>query len=133
MSNASDVIFPEGEENAHYTIFSRSLRSMTSTLNRQDIYDLRAPGYPAEEVKTPDPDPLSPVRYSCVYWVYHLLQCRHTESAIRDLQEGGTVDDFFHTHFLRWLETLSLLKAMPQGVAAMLEMHNLLKVSSFLY
>ena len=113
VSNASDVIFPEGEEAAHYTIFSLSLRSMMSTLKRKDIYDLSAPRYPTEEVKTLDPDPLSPVRYSCVYWIRHLLQCRHTESAIRDLQEGGTVDDFFHTHFLRWLEALSLLKVMP--------------------
>ncbi|WDK22832.1 WD domain-containing protein [Colletotrichum graminicola] len=129
-NSASNVIFPKGEEYAHYTVFSRSLRSMTSTLDREDIYHLSEPGYPAEDVKTPDPDPLRPVGYSCVYRAHHLLHCRHTESAIRDLQEGGIVDGFFRTHFLPWLEALSLLKAMPLGVAAVLKMHNLLKVNS---
>ncbi|EFQ34670.1 WD domain-containing protein [Colletotrichum graminicola M1.001] len=128
--SASNVIFPKGEEYAHYTVFSRSLRSMTSTLDREDIYHLSEPGYPAEDVKTPDPDPLRPVGYSCVYRAHHLLHCRHTESAIRDLQEGGIVDGFFRTHFLPWLEALSLLKAMPLGVAAVLKMHNLLKNST---
>jgi hypothetical protein len=59
-------VFPSGREEAHYTIFSRSLQVISKTL-RRDIYGLHALGYPAKQVKQPDPDPLATSRYSCIY------------------------------------------------------------------
>ncbi|KAF2185931.1 hypothetical protein K469DRAFT_501112, partial [Zopfia rhizophila CBS 207.26] len=70
------TIFPSGLAHVHYIIFSRSLQVMSKTL-RRDIFGLGAPGFPIDQVKQPTPDPLSSARYSCVYWVDHLLQCNH--------------------------------------------------------
>jgi len=61
-----DIIFPSGEGEVHYEVFSRSLQVMSETL-RRDIYSIRAPGYPIEQVRQPDPDPLAASRYSCIY------------------------------------------------------------------
>ena len=47
---------------------------MSQTLQR-DVYSLRAPGFPIDKVKQPDPDPLAAVQYSGLYWVTHLLDC----------------------------------------------------------
>ena len=61
-------------QDVHNTIFSRSVLAMSNTL-RRDIYGLRAPGISIDQVKQPDLDPFIAIRYSCVYWVDHLVEC----------------------------------------------------------
>jgi hypothetical protein len=65
-TKAFDKIFSSGRKEAHYTIFSRSLQAISSTL-RRDLYGLRALGYPIENVRKSKPDPLVALRYSCIY------------------------------------------------------------------
>ncbi|KAK2052002.1 NACHT-domain-containing protein [Colletotrichum caudatum] len=69
----SERIYPHGITQENWTVASRSIQVMSKTL-RRDIYSLRAPGFPIDRVKPPDPDPLAPARYSCVYWVNHLAE-----------------------------------------------------------
>jgi hypothetical protein len=45
----------------------------------------------------------SDLRYSCLYWVYHL------EQANRSIQVGDDVHSFLQTHFLDWIEALGIL------------------------
>ncbi|EXL39254.1 hypothetical protein FOCG_18133 [Fusarium oxysporum f. sp. radicis-lycopersici 26381] len=71
--DASRQILPFGLVHQHYEVFLRSLEILSETLKR-DIYELRSPGYPIEQVTLPEPDPLCSVRYSCVYWPDHLLE-----------------------------------------------------------
>ncbi|KAF1977466.1 HET-domain-containing protein [Bimuria novae-zelandiae CBS 107.79] len=120
FASALNEIFPSGTEKAHYEIFSRSLQVMSKPL-RRDIYGLRAFGYPAEQVKQPDPDPLAASRYSCIYWIDHLCDWNPSSSAKYkvDLQDRGAVDSFLRQQYLYWLETLSLCKSMSQGVVSM--------------
>ncbi|KAF2136036.1 uncharacterized protein K452DRAFT_362792 [Aplosporella prunicola CBS 121167] len=66
FSNASDEVFPSGEKDVHYSIFSRSLNTMSKAL-RRDMYDLKELGYPAEQIRQPNPDPLAASRYACFY------------------------------------------------------------------
>ncbi|WPJ60807.1 hypothetical protein SMAC4_13298 [Sordaria macrospora] len=121
-------IFPSGKEDVNYTIFSRSLDAMSTTL-RRDIYGLRAPGFPSDKVQVPDPDPLATVRYSCVYWVDHLCDSvSDTNTKWHDrLQDNGVVYAFLKTKYLYWLEALSLLQAMPAGVVAIRRLEGLLR------
>jgi hypothetical protein len=74
FKEASNGIFPSTIQSVHCTIFSRSLQVMSRTL-RRDVYNLRAPGFSIDQVKQPDPDPLAAARYSCLYWIDHLLDC----------------------------------------------------------
>ncbi|KAJ5656157.1 hypothetical protein N7507_008107 [Penicillium longicatenatum] len=67
------------------------------------------------------------VRYSCVYWVDHLQDCNFSETANRDLQEGGAVDTFFRKKYLYWIEALGLLRSVSEGIVAIAKLDNLLQ------
>ena len=116
---ASSTIFPSGTTDVHRAISSRSLQGM-SVLQR-DIYKLRHPGFPISEMKAPDPDPLTAIKYSCVYWIDHF--CDAYNSGHPELQ---TVGQFFREKFLYWLEALSLLRCMSEGVIAIRRIQRLL-------
>jgi len=130
LIQARDEIFPSGMEHVHYTIFSRSLRAMHGTL-RRNIYNLSAPGDSIDVVTSPDPDPLALVRHSCVHWVNHLHDCDPKRNADKDLQGGGSIDTFLRQKFIYWLEALSLLKCMSEGLSSILELKRLSEVSSW--
>ncbi|KAI0387782.1 hypothetical protein F5Y04DRAFT_240976 [Hypomontagnella monticulosa] len=112
-------IFPLGIKRAHYTIFSQSIKAMSASL-RRDVYNLKRPDYEIREelgITPPDPDPLAPLRYSCSHWVDHLVMaCSASYLHHEDIQDNGTVHIFFKKHYLHWLEALSLLKAIPNGI-----------------
>lgn len=128
LNEAHDEIFPSGIQEIHHTIFLRSLRAMQKTL-RRDMYKLGAPGFSIDKVVPPDPDPLATVRYSCIYWVNHVRDSGLKENANKDLQDGGSIDTFLREKYLYWLEALSLLRSMPEGIASILELEKLVKVS----
>jgi hypothetical protein len=111
-------------QDVHNIIFSRSLQVMSMTL-RRDIYNLRAPGISIDQVEPPNPDPLAAVRYSCLYWVDHLLGSRITKDTIKDLKDSGSVYSFLRQYFLYWLEALSLFKSVSEGVVMMRKLENL--------
>lgn len=120
-------IFPERVEKVHYSIFSKSLQAITRTL-RRDIYNLVRPGYSIDRVNQPDPDPLTAIRYACVYWVDHLHDCSPSKNASEDLQDSGSIGSFFRQDYLHWLEALGLSRSLSDGVAAMLKLESLLQV-----
>jgi hypothetical protein len=123
----STTIFQHGFAAAHHTMFLKSIRIMSDTL-RRDMYDVRHPGASIDHVRHPKPDPLAPARYSCFYWVDHLRDAisHGTSRPIDDLHDDGTVYKFLSQKYLYWLEALSLLRVMPEGVVAMTKLQTLL-------
>ncbi|RYP19440.1 hypothetical protein DL765_003341 [Monosporascus sp. GIB2] len=122
---ANHAIFPNGIGTVHYDIFSRSLDVLLKTL-RRDIYRLDDPGLPVDEVASPDSDPLAAARYSCIHWVDHLAECKPDEQAqYDDLRDGGIIDSFLRRHYLHWLETLSILGSISEGILAMSKLNGL--------
>ena len=112
--NASHIIFPAGPGRIHYDMFSRSLNGLSKTL-RRDMYNLQDPGSMVKEV--PDPDPLGSIRYSCVFWVDHL--CKADDQSLdhrKELSDDGAIFAFLKEHFLHWLESLSLMNKLPDGI-----------------
>ena len=120
LGKASSEIFPRGIEVVHRAIFSRSLEAMTKTL-RRDMHCLGYPGFPIEQVRIPATDPLAAARYSCVYWIDHLCDSHSGRSTSQDndLRDNGAIHTFLGQKYLYWLEALSLLRSMPEGVIAM--------------
>ncbi|KAN0085478.1 WD40-repeat-containing domain protein [Elaphomyces granulatus] len=119
--NASAIIFPAGHERIHYDMFSWSLDALSKTLDalsktlRRNIYNLQDPGGMVKDV--PDPDPLASIRYSCVFWVDHL--CKADDKSLdrkKKLSDDGTIFAFLKEHFLHWLESLSLIYKLSDGV-----------------
>ncbi|KAH6702770.1 hypothetical protein BKA61DRAFT_457375, partial [Leptodontidium sp. MPI-SDFR-AT-0119] len=124
QENTSQEVFRFGIDEINHAIFSRSLQVMSVAL-RPDVYSLRAPGISVDQVKPPDPDPLAAVRYSCLYWVDHLLDCQDREDTIKDLKDSGSVYSFLRQYFLYWLEALSLLKSVPEGIVMIRKLEDL--------
>ncbi|KAH8587516.1 NACHT domain-containing protein [Bisporella sp. PMI_857] len=115
IKKAQNEIHPFGVEAVHHIIFSRSLQAMSGTL-RRDIYSLRTPGISVDQVEAPNPDPLAAARYSCLYWVDHLLDCGTRENTIDNLKDSGSVFKFLRQSYLYWLEALSLTKGLSDGI-----------------
>ncbi|CAG8103232.1 unnamed protein product [Penicillium nalgiovense] len=130
LRETKNGVFPRGIEAEHRTIFFRSLQAMFKTL-RRDIFQLQFPGFPIEEVIPPSPNPLEAAKYACVHWVDHL----HHSGCYKknDLSvERGCVDDFLQKKYLHWLEALSIMGSLTQGIAAMLKLEGLLQVRDYL-
>ncbi|KAK2050657.1 hypothetical protein LZ31DRAFT_580856 [Colletotrichum somersetense] len=79
--------------------------------------------FPIEQGKPPNPDPLAPARYSCVYWVYHLADGAPSGQE----QDSGLIYAFLRQHYLHWLEALSLLDSISEGILQMSKLTYLTK------
>jgi hypothetical protein len=129
LTHAVDEIYPFGQEATHYSIFSRSLQLLYTTL-RRDIYNLQAPGYPIDLVQSPDPDPLAASRYLCLYWVNHL--CNSIEhfalspELVTQCERG--IEILLKEKYLYWLEVLGIYRAVSIGVLSMAKLEALFKV-----
>ena len=119
--------FPRGAAEAHCTIFSKSMEGMT--LLKKDIYDLQNPSIFSKTAKTPNDDPLESLRYSCVYFIDHLLAAGEYFEKNRSYMEQK-VHKFFEKHFLHWLEALSLMGNMGDGIRAISKLLIQLQVCS---
>lgn len=110
----------------HRSLFTRSLELMSLSL-RRDMYGLGTPGFPINEVRVPTPDPLAAVRYSCVHWVGHLVDSvgMRSNGSLRE-SDSRLVYTFFREEFLYWLEALSLIRSIPEGLVAIGRLEDLL-------
>ncbi|RYP54763.1 hypothetical protein DL770_010945 [Monosporascus sp. CRB-9-2] len=128
LQSAASKVFPSYIEDEHYVIGLRSLQIMSRTLQR-DIYRLDDPGLPTDQVTPPDPDPLAAARYSCIYWVDHLAEPKPDEQAqYENLRDGGIIDKFLRRHYLHWLEALSIVRGISEGILAMSKLDRILQV-----
>ena len=132
LKNVPNKILPSGTAELHYTIFLNSLEVMSRTLHR-DMYSLHAPGFPIDQVQRPDPDPLAIIRYSCVYWVEHLREWdgKTTLANRNNLEQtGDVIDRFLKQRYLYWLEAISLVGSISEGVHAVIQLEGILEVRS---
>jgi hypothetical protein len=126
-SYESRAILPSWRCVSQYDLFSRSLQAMSQTL-QQNIYGLRLPGISIDlaQAQAPDPDPLTPLRYSCTYWVSHFTEVYQGNSSYQyDLTDDGKIYRFLQNKFLFWLEALSLIGEIPISVLAIQSLRSL--------
>jgi hypothetical protein len=114
-------IFPSGQPREHGAISHRCRELMSRTL-KKDICNLRAPGIIIEV----DPGRVArylsaPVQYACCYWVNHLLHSWGGNAGSvnpRDKEE------------VYWIEALSLIDKISEGIATVMELESVIQVSS---
>jgi hypothetical protein len=119
-------LFPSGMVHAHYAIFSKSMSVMTTL--RRNIYNLPFSGSLDSLDQPPVPDPLAAVRYSCIYWVNHLQDGNPNSNATDDLGDNGSIHRFLRQSYLHWLEALSILNSVSEGILSIEKLDSLLKV-----
>jgi hypothetical protein len=124
-TNASSTIFPTRLGLAHSYVVSRSLNALSDTL-RRNIYNLSHSGFSIDDVKEPTPDPMATVQYSSVHWIDHFCQVAYPSIERQmALSDDGAIFLFFKEHLLHWIESLSLLRRLPDGL---LSIRKLLRV-----
>ncbi|KAJ5938477.1 hypothetical protein N7466_001611 [Penicillium verhagenii] len=123
----STEIFPEGLDCEHHTIFSQCLNVLFKTL-RRDIFDLKLPGISTKDISVPSPNPLASAEYACIHWFEHLDACKDSATHILSLKNRQTLDRFLQQKYLHWLEALSILGSISDGIRAMKRLEILIVV-----
>ncbi|KAK6608443.1 NACHT and WD40 domain protein [Botrytis cinerea] len=116
LKKATKTIFPNDISEVHNKVFLNSMTAMSKTL-KQDIYDLQYSGFPIDEVKQLDPDPLTPIRYSCIYWIHHLRDGNREQNRER-IQDNSNIHEFLKKYLLYWLEVMSLMRKTSECINA---------------
>ncbi|KAF5125980.1 Vegetative incompatibility protein HET-E-1 [Metarhizium anisopliae] len=105
---------------SHQDIASRSLVEMQHTL-KHNMYHLPGNGYfprlLGDAINGSDNDPLAGVAYSATFWMHHLVNAGRSETSA-ELVTSERVLDFLKKFFLRWIESLSLLGSLSEGLKA---------------
>lgn len=102
------------------------LRILLTQLRRNPC-DIRQPGMKARHISKIDIDKniRFSLQYASQFWIGH-LQRSHTESG-----DDASIEKFFQTKYLFWLETLALIGCFSYGVAMMVDLERLLEVEYF--
>ncbi|EAQ93689.1 hypothetical protein CHGG_01924 [Chaetomium globosum CBS 148.51] len=99
------------EAEYHKTLTERCIQLMDQCLG-QDICCLKVPGMLRSELDQQTINAHLPpeVQYACQYWVHHLKESKH------NIEDDGPAHAFLTNHLLHWLEVLSLLGRLSDGV-----------------
>lgn len=101
--NFDSRLLSDGAGRGHIDICQRAMSAMSTHL-RKNLYDVPDLDFDPGTAEAPDPDPLDPIRYACLFWVDHL------SSSFPDDSHYNQVLSFLRNHFLHWLEAGSLMK-----------------------
>ena len=114
--------------NTHRELAARCLELMSRSL-RQDICSLKHPGTLTSDIAPETLRRFLPagVQYACRYWVDHLQRCSIELCESEPLHHQ--VDAFMKEHLLHWLEALSLLGNMHDGILMVKAIDSVLPVS----
>lgn len=117
--------FSVDERITNRNLAERCLQSMSEFLSR-DICGLKTPGTLKKQIGPSAVQRCIPdhVQYACRYWINHLL-----ESGIENFDNVQVVQ-FLREHFLHWLEALSLLGKVSEGVQMITEFSKQASLSS---
>ncbi|KAK5997598.1 Vegetative incompatibility protein HET-E-1 [Cladobotryum mycophilum] len=125
--SAKDFIIKKGPHagvvSRHHFMFKASLGVMSKTLCR-DICSLKSLAIHIQDIDESLWSPLVSIRYQCTYWIDHLT-CASEHEIFSDLQDNCTVFLFLTEKYLYWLEALSLLRSIDQGIIMLHKLQTL--------
>lgn len=108
-----DPNFLVDEKQAH-RMLAESCIQLMSTILKQDIYGLDAPGALVTNIDSSRVEHCIPpeLQYACLYWIQHLQKSRTL------LRDNDQVHKFLQEHLLHWLETLGWMGKVSEGIHA---------------
>jgi WD40 repeat protein len=113
------------EKNMHSYLVDCCLRLMSAKLKR-NICGLQGSDVFASEVNGRVVFECLPshVQYACQYWTKHLGRFMELHEGEFDIPDRGQVHAFLKSHFLHWLEALSLMGKVSDGIHMILQLIN---------
>jgi hypothetical protein len=120
----TDSNFQVDEQRAHRLIAENCMRIMSTAL-KQDICELDTPGVHITDVENGRVEQHLPleVQYACLYWIQHL------QKSGAKLCDNDQVHQFLRVHFLHWLEALSWMRKISEGIYAITSLESIAFVS----
>ena len=110
-------VMPSGVSQKHYSIFLSSIVMMQRELHR-DLYGLGETTIMMKDISAPTSSALDIIRYSCIYWVYHLHQSQSLRQPEKKDEVVALVAKFLNDKYIYWLEAMSLLRRVSEAIAA---------------
>jgi hypothetical protein len=112
------------EKQAHQTLAANCIQFMSNFL-KQDILGLDTPGILITDIESSRVENCLPseVQYACLYWIEHLQK-----SGTR-LSDYDQVHQFLQKHLLHWLEALSWMRKISEGIYRITSLESLALVS----
>jgi len=119
----SDPRFQIDEEERHTSLFRKCMSHISQL--QENICDLWGPGVLITEIPSDTRQRSIPshVQYACRYWLDHLRLGNPMEEDIK------TIRQFLEQHLLHWLEGLSLIGEVSNGVHMIITLEEILSVS----
>ena len=113
----------------HGNLVTSCLGAISRGLSR-NICNLPTPGSPPQDVPQEIMHNALPkhIQYACQYWVEHLAGTKSDSRAQLQLRQSEEIHKFFQKDFLHWLEAMSLMDKMPQGVLMITKLANMIEV-----
>jgi hypothetical protein len=118
--------FHVDEPSKHKEIAKLCLKTMQTHL-RKDIRNLSSPGARTAEIDPQDIHQYIPpeLQYSCRYWMHHLKQSHNLANELTQAFE------FLRSHFLHWIEAMSLLDATSEAVGTIQTLRVIVQVNVY--
>jgi hypothetical protein len=126
QDRCSALNFWVDEKHTHKRLAGNCMQ-LLSTFLKEDICSVRAPGTDVHSIQASQLEHFLPleVQYACLYWVEHL---RRGGAQLRD---NDDVDQFLRTHFLHWLEALSWMQKISEGILEIISLESITPVSQW--
>jgi NACHT domain len=123
QDRCKDTNFWVNEKQANETLASRCIQLM-STLE-EDICGVTIPGTLVGDIESYRIEQYLPpeVQYACLHWVQHL---RKSDA---QLQDNDYIHQFLQKHFLHWLEALSWIQKISEGIVEIIFLESIASVS----
>jgi hypothetical protein len=128
MLGSSDPNFWVDEKQTHKKLAENCIKLMSASL-KEDICDVGIPGtlvvdidrnrigqYLSEEVQ-----------YACLHWIQHL------QNSGTQLRDNDNIHKFLQKHLLHWLEALSWMQKMLEGIRAIIAFESFTAVRIWRY
>ena len=112
------------EKERHIDLFRHCLELMSKCLH-PNICDLLAPDSMRSQIpkETIQRAISSELKYACCFWINHFQQGQSIE------EDNNQILVFLRTHLLHWLETLSLIGKISDGIICIIALEAFLNVS----
>ena len=118
------------ERKVHETMFKQCIDILSKVLNR-DICKINRPSIFVSDVKEDIIRRFLPpeVQYACKYWAQHVLDCEIE----LELFDNAKVHDFLRQHILHWIEALSWMGNLFDGIHALSSLESKIPVGFLTY
>ena len=117
------------EQSVHRDLVTSCLGAISAGL-RRNLCNLPTPATSPQDVRREVMHKALPkhIQYACQYWVDHLAGSKSEPRAQLRLRDSGDIHMFFQKDFLHWLEAMSLMGKMSEGVLMITKLANMIEV-----